>query len=77
MADKQLLSADLLQQIEESARAQHREPADLVQEAVREYLDKQSWQQYVESNERKARKKCIEEADVDRLISEVRRENGR
>ena len=74
---KQLLSDELLHQVEETARAQHREPAEVMREAVREYLDKLSWVQYVEANERRARKKGITEGDVDRLISEVRRENGR
>jgi metal-responsive CopG/Arc/MetJ family transcriptional regulator len=76
MADgKELLSDELLQQVEEAARAQNREPTELVSEAVRKYLEEQSWVQFVERNESRARKLGIGEEDVDRLISEVRREN--
>lgn len=75
MADARLLLGDLLHQVEETARAQHREPAELVQEAVREYLDKLSWVQYVERNGRKARAMGLTEEDVPRMVSEVHREN--
>jgi hypothetical protein len=43
---------------------------------VREHLDRQTWAQFVERNERWARTKGIGEDDVERLISEVRRENA-
>jgi metal-responsive CopG/Arc/MetJ family transcriptional regulator len=72
---KELLSDELLHQVEEAARAQHREPSELVADAVRKYLDEQSWVQFVERNERRARKAGVREEDVERLISEVRREN--
>jgi len=74
---KGLLSDELLHQVEETARAQNRRPAEVVTEAVAKYLEEQSWRQYVERNELRARAKGIGEDDVDRLISEVRRENGR
>jgi metal-responsive CopG/Arc/MetJ family transcriptional regulator len=75
MTDAKLLPDDLLHQVEETARAQHRKPAEVVQEAVREYLDKLSWVQYVERNERRAHAKGLTEDDVPRLVAEVRREN--
>jgi metal-responsive CopG/Arc/MetJ family transcriptional regulator len=74
---KELLSDELFHQVEEAARAQNREPSELVSDAVRKYLDDQTWVQFVERNERRARKAGIGEEDVDRLISEVRRENRR
>ena len=72
---KELISEELLHQVEEAARAQNREPSELVSEAVRKYLDDQSWVQFVGRNESRARQSGIDEEDVDRLISEVRLEN--
>ncbi len=74
---KGLLSDELLHRVEETARAQNRQPAEVVAEAVAKYLEEQSWRQYVERNEMRARAKGIGEDDVDRLISEVRQENRR
>jgi predicted transcriptional regulator len=73
---KALLSDELLHKVEETARAQNREPEELVAEAVNKYLEAESWVQYVQRNEAKARRKGITEEDVDRLISEVRHENA-
>jgi predicted ABC-class ATPase len=73
---KELLSEDLLHQLEEAARAQDRKPAELLQEAVRKYLDDLSWVAFVETNERRARANGITEEDVPRFVEEVRRENA-
>jgi predicted transcriptional regulator len=75
MTDAKLLSDDLLRQIEETARAQNRKPADLLEKAVKQYLDKQSWIDFVERNEQRARVMGITEEDIPRLVEEVRREN--
>jgi hypothetical protein len=48
----------------------------LVSEAVRKYLEAQSWLRFVKNNERHAREMGIGEEDADRLIAEVRRENA-
>ena len=72
---KALLSDELLQQLEEAAAAQNRRPAELVEEAVRKYLDEQSWQALVGKAEERNRAKGITEEDVPRLVAEVRREN--
>jgi metal-responsive CopG/Arc/MetJ family transcriptional regulator len=72
---KALLSDELLHQVEAMARAQNRQPAEVIADAVRKYLEEQSWAQFVENNENRARARGIGEQDVDRLISEVRREN--
>lgn len=77
---KSMLSDELFHQVEETARAQNREPEELVADAVRKYLDEQSWLKYVERNEKRAQTIGIREEDVDRLIAETRREsvtNGR
>lgn len=72
---KELLSDDLLRQIEETAQAQNRKPSDVLQEAVKQYLEKQSWVEFVGRNEQRARDMGLTEDDVPRLIEEVRREN--
>ena len=48
----------------------------MVADAVRVYLEKQSWVQFVERNERRAKEMSISESDVDRLIAEYRAETG-
>jgi len=70
-----LINDDLLDQVQETARQQNRQPAELVSEALRKYLDEQSWIKFVNQNEADALGKGITEEDVDRLISEVRAEN--
>jgi hypothetical protein len=50
-------------------------PDEVVAEAVRVYLEKQSWRQFVERNERRAKEMGIAEDDVERLIGEYRAEN--
>jgi len=69
------LSNELQRQIEDTAREQHRKPAEVLEDAVRQYLDRQGWVSFVQENERNARTKGITEDDVDRLISEVRDEH--
>jgi predicted transcriptional regulator len=75
MTDAKLISDDLLRQIEDTARAQNRKPAEVIEDAVKRYLDKQSWVEFVARNERRTREMGITEADVPRLVEEVRREN--
>jgi predicted transcriptional regulator len=77
MDAKGLLSDELLYRVEKTARVQNRLPAQVVADAVAKYLEEQSWRQYVERNELRAPAKGIVEDGVDRLIHEVRRENGR
>ena len=72
---KPLINDDLLYQVQETARAQNRQPEDIVSEALSRYLDDQKWQSLVTAGERRAREKGLTEADVPRLIEEVRREN--
>ena len=72
---KTLLSDDLLHEVEETARVQNRKPAEVVEEAVRKYLEAQSWVQFVERNERRAKDMGITEEDVPRLVAEYRAEN--
>ena len=72
---RQLMSDDLLRQVEETARFQNRQPEEVVSEAVRKYLDDQKWERLVTAGEQRAKARGPTEADVPRLIEEVRNEN--
>lgn len=72
---RELLSDDLMHQIEASARTQKRQPSDVLKEAVTQYLERQSWADFVKRNERRALELGITGDDVPRLIEEYRREN--
>ena len=75
MTDAKLLSDELLQQIKEAARAQGRKPAAVLEDAVKAYLDEQSWQALVGKAEARNRMKGITEENVPELVAELRREN--
>jgi len=68
------LSNGLMAEVEETARAQNRKPVEVLEDAVRQYLDDQKWERLVTSGERRAKEKGLTEADVPRLIEEVRAE---
>jgi metal-responsive CopG/Arc/MetJ family transcriptional regulator len=69
------LPEPLLAEIQSAAQAEHRSADEVVADAVRAYLEKQSWAQFVERNARRAKEMGITEDDVDRLITEYRTEN--
>jgi len=69
-----LISEDLLHQIEDAARAQHREPADVLEEAWKHYAEEQSWVKLITEGRENANRLGIQESDVDRLIGEFRQE---
>ena len=69
------LPEPLLAEIENAAQAEHRTADEVAADAIRQYLEKQSWVKFVERNERRAKDMGITENDVDRLISEYRAEN--
>jgi predicted transcriptional regulator len=72
---KELLTDELVQQVEDLARAQNRKPAEVLQEAVAQYAEKQSWMEFVKRNENRAAALGLTEEDIPRLVREVRREN--
>jgi predicted transcriptional regulator len=71
---KSFLSDELLHQVEETARAQHRKPEEVISEAVEKYLAEQSWVKLVTDGQENAKRLGIQESDVDRLIGEYRQE---
>ena len=69
------LPEQLLAEIQSAAEAQHRTADELAADAIRQYLEKQSWLQFVQQNERRAKELGITEEDIPRLVAEVRQEN--
>lgn len=69
------LSDELQQQIEQVARDQNRQPAEVLEDAVRQYLQERKWASLVAKGEGRARERGLTEADIPRLIDEVRSEN--
>jgi predicted transcriptional regulator len=72
---KVILSDDVRHQVEELARAENREPADVLEEAVRRYAGVKRLERFAEKAGKHARALGIKEEDVPRLVDEVRREN--
>lgn len=69
------LSGELAKQLEDAARAQHREAAELLEEAVKRYLEDCSWVRLMEYGQERAKALGIKtEEDIDRLIAESRSE---
>jgi hypothetical protein len=62
---------------ENTAHAQHRRPSEVPEEAVRQYLDNQSWTKILGYGHRRAKELNLTEADNDRAIAETRREQRR
>lgn len=69
------LSGELAKQLEDAARAQRRETAELLEEAVKQYLEDRSWLGLMGYGRERAKALGINtEADIDRLIAESRNE---
>jgi metal-responsive CopG/Arc/MetJ family transcriptional regulator len=66
---------NLLAQAETIAAAQHVSMDELIQDAVRRYVDERGWQELYAYGEEQARKLGIKEEDVDRIIHEFREED--
>jgi metal-responsive CopG/Arc/MetJ family transcriptional regulator len=75
MAGNVNVPESLLAEVERAARAENRSAEDVVKNAIERYLEERGWRKFVENNEGRARAKGIGEGDVERLISEARREN--
>jgi len=74
MADA-LLSDELRLKLEELARRQNREPAEVLEDAVRRYAATCRLELFSEKLEKHAGSLGISEDDVPRLVNEMRREN--
>jgi predicted transcriptional regulator len=72
---RKLLSDALVEQVQDLAREQQREPGEVLEEAVRRYAEARRLDRFAEKMGSRAREKGIREEDVPRLVEEVRREN--
>jgi predicted transcriptional regulator len=72
---KSPLSEELQRQVEELAREQHRQPSEVLEDAVRRYVGVKTLERLAKKGEARARALGIKEEDVPRLVEEVRREN--
>lgn len=70
-----LLSDDVRRRVEDLARQQKREPAEVLEEAVRRYAATCRLERFADRMEKSARARGINEEDVPSLIEQVRREN--
>jgi hypothetical protein len=69
-----LISEALLHQVQETAREQNREPAEVLEEAWSRYVEEQSWARLVTAGQENSRRLGLKESDTERLIAEYRRE---
>jgi hypothetical protein len=70
---KPVLSDDLLHEVEEAAREQNRQPADVVQESVERYLRLKRGEKLYAYGEAQAAKLGIRESDVPELVKDARK----
>ena len=70
-----LLSDRLLAEIQVAAQVEKRSVEEVLQDAVKKYLDDRSWTNWLDRNQSHAKSLGINESDVDRLIAESRAEN--
>jgi hypothetical protein len=74
---RELLSGEMIEQIEACAREQGRKPVEVLEEAVGRYMAQRRLERLVERGERLAQQRGIREEDVPELVRQVRRENAR
>ncbi len=74
---KEILSDDVRHQVEELARAENREPADVLEEAVRRYAAGRRLDLLQGKLGERAKNLGIRESDVPELVHQVRDENQR
>lgn len=70
---KDLISDELLREVQEAADAEQRGVDEVLTDAVRRYLDDRTWQRLVASAQHRAKAKGLTEDDVPRLVAEARR----
>jgi hypothetical protein len=74
---KELLSDDMLHKVEDLAREQHREPAEVLEDAVNRYAAECRLDRLQSKLGARAKKLGIRESDVPDLVHQVREENHR
>ena len=69
---REIVSPELIRQIEEEARTENRRPSQVIEDAWRRYVDEKSWERLIDSGQKNARRLGLKESDVDGLIAEYR-----
>jgi hypothetical protein len=72
---RELLTQEMIQQIEDCAKEQGRRPVEVLQEAVGRYMASRRLERLVERGERLAQRRNIKEDNIPELVQQVRREN--
>jgi len=70
------LPPELMDAVEEEARAQARPVGDVLADAVRRYLEDRSWHKIIVSARERSKAMGLTEVDVHRLIAESRSEQS-
>ncbi len=70
-----LVPPGLLPEIRAAAEEDHRAPSEVVREAIERYMDERAWQKLLAYGRESAGALGLTEADIPRLIAEVRAEN--
>ena len=71
---KQVLSDELMEMVTQLAHQQHRQPAEVLQDAVRQYAATYRLEQFSDKMAKRAQEKGIREEDIPELVHRVRRE---
>jgi hypothetical protein len=69
-----LVPPSLLPEIRAAAEEEHREPGDVVREALERYMEDREWNKIFAYGEARAKALGLTEEDVHRLIAEYRQE---
>jgi hypothetical protein len=69
---REIVSPELIRQIEEEARTENRRPSQVIEDAWRRYIDEKSWERLIESGQKNADRLRLKVSDVDGLIAEYR-----
>lgn len=67
------LPDDLLREVDDYAREEHRTRSELFREAVRQYIESRRWRRLRESGSRTALELGLSEEDIERIIGEHRK----
>ena len=67
------LSDDLLREIDEFAREEHRTRSELFREAARQYIESRRWRRLREIGSRTVQELGLSEEDIERIVGEYRK----
>jgi CopG family transcriptional regulator/antitoxin EndoAI len=71
------LPPEMLDNVTQLAKKEHRTKSELVREALRRYIEDKEWESIRSYGAARAKARGITEADVDRIIHEHRQEKRR